>query len=137
MPDSTVIPWDNQCFVFPGDIVQGMFSIVLRPDTAFNLSLPGLILYLPALYVHLLLSSSCYTIKQAWDLLIKRKEVEICRPLIQLLQMASNGTGLVSLLEVGAPAVALFIIVLASDENPFQHHHTFLHQALFSLAVNE
>jgi hypothetical protein len=84
-------------------------------------------MHVPAMYVPLIQSSTGYTIKQAWDILYpsltRRQEVDICRPLIQWLQMPSTGTGLVNPLEAGVPAEALVISLLALDNKLIAHHH--------------
>lgn len=167
--------WDDRCFAFKGDVVQGMVSIVNFPEDAFDLvtervkTLPYMVghlaeldniplfpplivgeneteeittrkfMFLPAAYAPLLLQSRGYSIKEVWDVLypalIQRDEVDICRPLLQWLQMSSSSTELANPGALGEPSNVITLTVPAADEQLLSHTHSVLHQALPGLSA--
>jgi hypothetical protein len=96
-------------------------------------------MYLPAIYVPLLLSAGGYSIKQVWNLLppaiLQRQEMEICAPLLHWLQAASTGTPLQNPLQMGAPAIATTMHAPPADETLLTHCHDILHQVIPHLAA--
>jgi hypothetical protein len=173
--DGTTTEWDDLSFAFLGNIVQGLVSIVLFLDDAFNslvipvrtvdymlqhqdkltnhfvfppvlqdeddyeLIVTRSFMYLPAVYVPLMLNSRGYKAKQMWEILypaiIQRQEQDICKLLIQWLQVASTGIAQVNPLEVGPPLISLVLNALLADETLLTHRHAFLHIALPGLSA--
>ncbi len=96
-------------------------------------------MYLPAVYVPLLLNSRGYTIKQLWDILypaiVQRQELEICEALVKWLQAASTGTALANPQHMGDPLAAVTIIAPPADETLLEHRQAILCQALPGLTA--
>jgi hypothetical protein len=93
------------------------------------------LMYLPAVYVPLLISSSGYSLKEVWTrlypALVQRQEVEICLPLLQWLQAASMGTAHDAPDQhVAPPHFALNICTPAAHELLLNHHLSVLNQFL-------
>ncbi len=96
-------------------------------------------MFLPSVYVPLLLNASGYMIRQLWDILypalVQRQELEICAPLLNWMQAASIGTALGNPLEMGPPPNAIVLNAPTADESLLTQRHAILHQALPGLAA--
>jgi hypothetical protein len=90
-------------------------------------------IYLPAVYVPLLLSASGYTAKQVWERLypavLQRQDLEDCEPLIQWLQVASTGTMLAHQ-RMGDSLLATPLCSPPADELLLEQRLQLLHQIL-------
>jgi len=96
-------------------------------------------MYLPTVYVPLLLNSSGYTLRQVWDILypaiLQHQEMIICAPLIRWLQAASTGSVANNPLVVGPPLINIPKQAPPADEQLLRHQHSILNQLLPALAV--
>jgi hypothetical protein len=169
--EGDITGWDNLCFAFLGELVQGTITNVLFPEDAFTtamLCIPSIeyiqqhledlmdapyfppmddddpnstqvtirkFMYLPAVYVPLLISSSSYSLKEVWTrlypALMQRQEVEICTPLLHWLQAASIGTTPAAPNQIMMPPhFAMNICAPAADELLLNHHLSVLNQFL-------
>jgi hypothetical protein len=118
---------------------QHVFPPVLQDEDDSELIVTRSFMYLPAVYVPLMLNSRDYTEKQVWEILypaiIQWQEQDICKPLTQWLQVASMGTAQVNPLEVGPPLISLGLNAPLADETLLNHRHSFLQKTLPGLSV--
>jgi hypothetical protein len=107
------------------------------PDTSHIVT--RRMIYLPAVYVPLLLNSSGYTLRQVWDILypaiLQRQETVICAPLIRWLQAASTGSVVNNPLTVGPPLVHVPMQAPPADEQLLRQRHKVLYQLLPALSA--
>jgi hypothetical protein len=91
-------------------------------------------MYLPMVYVPLLLNTLGYTLCQVWErlypALIWHQELEVCQPLITWLQAASMGTLLVNPQAMGDLAIALPLCAPPTDKVLLSQQLQQLHQIL-------
>jgi len=91
-------------------------------------------MYLPAAYVPLLLNTSGYTARQAWEILypaiVLRQELITCQPLLSWLQAASMGTAALNVKVLGDPAVSLPLCAPPADDILLGHRLNILHLLL-------
>jgi hypothetical protein len=96
-------------------------------------------MFLPHVYVPLVLSARGYTMKQLWDVLypalLQRNDVISCAPLLQWMRATSSGTTLADPVQIGPPATAIPLQIPPADETLLLHCHEVLHKALPSLAA--
>jgi hypothetical protein len=96
-------------------------------------------MFLPAVYVPLLLRPSGYSAKEVWRLLYPaiemRNDTEICTPLLQWLQVASTSTVGTTPALLGDPSNAITLTTPATDEVLMTHCHTILNRALPGLSA--
>ena len=96
-------------------------------------------MYLPMVYVPLLLNTLGYTLCQVWEwlhpALIRHQEPEVCQPLITWLQAASMGTLLVNPQAMGDPAIALPLCAPPANEALLSQQLQLLHQILSGLSA--
>jgi hypothetical protein len=96
-------------------------------------------IYLPAVYVPLLLNSSGYTLRQMWDILypaiLQHQETIICAPLIRWLQAASTGSVANNPQVVGPPLVHVPMQAPPADKQLLRQRHSVLNQLLPALAA--
>jgi hypothetical protein len=139
--DGTPTLWDNLSFAFLGEVVQGLDNLtdlpvlppVLQDDEAEEVTVRNYV-FLPAVYIPLVLNSKGYTPKQLWEVLhpalVQRQELDVCLPLVQWMQAASMGTATLQPLEMGDPIITLPLTSPTADELLLAHRHAILHQAL-------
>jgi len=106
---------------------------VLQDDEAEEVTVRNYV-FLPAVYIPLVLNSKGYTPKQLWEVLhpalVQRQELDVCLPLVQWMQAASMGTATLQPLEMGDPIITLPLTSPTADELLLAHWHAILHQAL-------
>jgi len=106
---------------------------VLQDDEAEEVTVQNYV-FLPAVYVPLVLNSNGYTPKQLWGVLhpalVQGQELDVCLPLVQWMQAASMGTAMLQPLEMGDPIITLPLTSPTADELLLAHWHAILHQAL-------
>jgi hypothetical protein len=116
-----------------------MFPPVMPQEEDAEIVTTRKCMYLPAIYVPLLLNSRGYTIKQLWDILYpaiaQQQELEICKALVKWLQVVSTGTALGNLQHMGDPLAAVTIIAPPADETLLEHRQSMLYQALPGLTA--
>ncbi len=97
------------------------------------------LMYLPAVYVRLLLNSSGYTPRQVWERLYpaiaQRQEIADCRPLLNWLQAATMGAALINPDDHGNPLLSIPLCSPPADERLLQHRTQILHQLLPGLSA--
>jgi hypothetical protein len=107
-----------------------LFPPVLPDDEEYEEIITRKCMFLPAVYAPYLMRSTGYTPQEVWTILhpliVQRQELEVCRPLLQWLQLASTGTGRTPQL----PTNVMTLTVPAADEKLLNHIHSVLHQAL-------
>ncbi len=95
------------------------------------------LMYLPAVYVPLLLSAGGYSIKQVREKLypavMQHQELGICEPLLKWLQVASTGTAIAGEPAMGDPAISSPLCAPAADEVLLTNRLHILHQVLPAL----
>jgi hypothetical protein len=96
-------------------------------------------IFLPAVYVPLLLRPSGYSAKEVWRILYPaietRNETETCTPLLQWLQVASTSTVGTTPALLGDPSNAITLTTPATDEVLMTHCHSILNRALPGLSA--
>jgi hypothetical protein len=96
------------------------------------------LMFLPAVYVPLLINSRGYTAKEVWASLypaiLQRQELNTCAPLLKWLQVASTGAVRLPAL-IGDPVTSIRLISPPADEVLLAHRHELLHQVLPALSA--
>jgi hypothetical protein len=124
---------------------------VLQQDPAFPPDLPDAddpdisevtthrFMFLPHVYILLVLSAHGHTVKQLWEVLypalLQRNDVVSCAPLIQWMRATSSGTTLADPMRIGPPATAIPLQIPPADEALLLHCHEVLNKALPHLAA--
>jgi hypothetical protein len=96
-------------------------------------------MFIPHVYVPLVLSARGYTVKQLWDVLypalLQRNDVISCAPLLQWMRATSSGTTLADPVQIGPLATAIPLQIPPADEALLLHCHEVLNTALPHLAA--
>jgi hypothetical protein len=97
------------------------------------------LMFLPAVYVPLLINSRGYTAKEVWASLypaiVQHQELDVCAPLLKWLQVASTGAMRPAPVLIGDPVTSLRLIAPPADEVLLSHRHEILHQVLPALSA--
>jgi hypothetical protein len=82
-------------------------------------------MFLPHVYVPLVLSARGHTVKQLWEILypaiLQCNELIPCAPLIQWMRATASGTSLANPLQIGPPPTAIPLQIPPADETLLLH----------------